>query len=141
MDYFSVKEAVLPFNKFPGCDVRLGPEMRSTGEVMGIDPNAGLAFAKSQAAAGASLPLSGGVFISINDADKPRFLPYAKDLLDMGFHLYATEGTHAFLKKNGLASAPLNKIKEGRPQRDRLRDQRADQAGYQHVQRPAWTSR
>ncbi len=113
--YFSVKEAVLPFNKFPGCEVRLGPEMRSTGEVMGIDPDAGLAFAKSQAAAGASLPQAGGVFISINDGDKPKFLPVAKQLIELGFHLYATEGTHRFLQRNEIPAAMLNKIKEGRP--------------------------
>ena len=113
--YYSVKEAVLPFNKFPGCEIRLGPEMRSTGEVMGIDPDPGIAFAKSQAAAGCALPLSGGVFISINDDDKPRFLPIAMKLVELGFHLYATEGTHKFLQKHGIAAAPLNKIKEGRP--------------------------
>lgn len=115
VEYFSVKEAVLPFNKFPGCEIRLGPEMRSTGEVMGIDPDAGLAFAKSQAAAGATLPTRGGVFISINDVDKPKFIPIARQLLEMGFHLYATDGTHRFLQKNGIAGAMLNKIKEGRP--------------------------
>jgi carbamoyl-phosphate synthase large subunit len=115
VSYYSVKEAVLPFNKFPGCEVRLGPEMRSTGEVMGIDPDPGLAFAKSQAAAGSALPLSGGVFISINDDDKPKFLPVAQKLVELGFHLYATEGTHRFLQKHGIAAAPLNKIKEGRP--------------------------
>ena len=115
VDYFSVKEAVLPFNKFPGCEIRLGPEMRSTGEVMGIDPNAGLAFAKSQSAAGAPLPLTGGVFISINEADKPKFIPIARKLGELGFHLYATEGTHRFLLKHEIASAKLNKIKEGRP--------------------------
>jgi carbamoyl-phosphate synthase large subunit len=113
--YFSVKEAVLPFNKFHGCEVRLGPEMRSTGEVMGIDFDAGLAFAKSQSAAGGALPLSGGVFISVNDADKPKFVPVAQRLAEVGFHLYATEGTHRFLQKHGIATALLNKIKEGRP--------------------------
>ncbi|MCX7018101.1 MAG: carbamoyl-phosphate synthase large subunit [bacterium] len=115
IDFYSVKEAVLPFNKFPGCDIRLGPEMRSTGEVMGIDPDAGLAFAKSQSAAGASLPLSGGVFISINDTDKPKFAPIATQFASMGFYFYCTGGTHKFLQKNEIASAPLNKIKEGRP--------------------------
>jgi carbamoyl-phosphate synthase large subunit len=113
--YYSAKEAVLPFNKFPGCEIRLGPEMRSTGEVMGIDPDPGLAFAKSQAAAGCALPLSGGVFISINDEDKPKFLPVAQKIVELGFHLYATEGTHRFLQRHGIAAAPLNKIKEGRP--------------------------
>jgi carbamoyl-phosphate synthase large subunit len=115
VSYCSVKEAVLPFDKFPGCLVRLGPEMRSTGEVMGIDMHAGLAFAKSQAAAGWPLPLSGGVFVSVNNADKPLFLPIIESLARMGFHLYATEGTHNFLKTHGIASALLNKIKEGRP--------------------------
>lgn len=115
VDYFSVKEAVLPFNKFRGCEVSLGPEMRSTGEVMGIDPDAGLAFAKAQAAAGGTLPMSGGVFVSINDADKLKFLPFARQLVEMGFHLYCTDGTQRFFQKNGIAAAALNKIKEGRP--------------------------
>jgi carbamoyl-phosphate synthase large subunit len=115
IDYYSVKEAVLPFNKFPGAEVRLGPEMRSTGEVMGIDPHPGIAFAKSQAAAGAALPLSGGVFISINDADKQKFVQIAERLQDLGFHLYCTDGTHRFLLKHGIASAQLNKVQEGRP--------------------------
>jgi carbamoyl-phosphate synthase large subunit len=115
VDFYSVKEAVLPFNKFPGAEVRLGPEMRSTGEVMGIDPHPGLAFAKSQAAAGSALPLSGGVFISINDADKEKFVSIAQRFLDLGFHLYCTDGTHRFLLKHGIASAQLNKVQEGRP--------------------------
>lgn len=115
VNYFAVKEAVLPFNKFPGCEVRLGPEMRSTGEVMGIDEDAGVAFAKSQAAAGSALPLTGGVFFSVRDEDKDKFLPVAKELSDFGFHLYASEGTHRFLWQNGIAAAMLNKIPEGRP--------------------------
>jgi carbamoyl-phosphate synthase large subunit len=113
--YFSVKEAVLPFHKFPGCEVRLGPEMRSTGEVMGIDPDAGLAFAKSQAGAGAGLPLDGGVFFSVNDRDKPLFLPAAQKLARMGYTLYCTEGTHRFLASEGIEAIRLNKVKEGRP--------------------------
>lgn len=115
IDYYSVKEAVLPFNKFMGSEVRLGPEMRSTGEVMGIDPNPGLAFAKSQAAAGNTLPLSGGVFISINDSDKPKFLPIAQRLEKIGFDLFCTEGTFHFLQENGIKAAQLCKIQEGRP--------------------------
>lgn len=115
VDFFSVKEAVLPFNKFLGSEVRLGPEMRSTGEVMGIDPNPGIAFAKSQAAAGNSLPLSGGVFISINESDKPKFLPIAQKLQKLGFDLFCTEGTHRFLLDNGIQSTQLCKIQEGRP--------------------------
>lgn len=113
--YFSVKEVVLPFARFPGCDIALGPEMRSTGEVMGIDPNYGLAFAKSQMAAYSLLPGSGGVFISINDKDKPRFLPIAKKLHQLGFKLYATRGTHNFLKEHDIPSTLVFKIKEGRP--------------------------
>jgi len=115
VDYFSVKEAVLPFNKFMGSEVRLGPEMRSTGEVMGIDPNPGLAFAKSQAAAGNILPMDGGVFISINDEDKPKFLPIAQKLAKMGFDLYCTDGTNRFLEENGIKATQLCKIQEGRP--------------------------
>ncbi len=113
--YFSVKEAVLPFHKFPGCEVRLGPEMRSTGEVMGIDPDAGMAFAKSQAGAGAGLPLEGGVFFSVNDRDKPLFLPAAHKLRALGYTLYCTEGTHRFLAAEGIEAIRLNKVKEGRP--------------------------
>ena len=115
VEYYSVKEAVLPFNKFAGSEVRLGPEMRSTGEVMGIDPNPGLAFAKSQMAAGNTLPLSGGVFISINDADKPAFLPVAEKLAALGFVLYCTDGTFRFLSENGIEAKQLCKIQEGRP--------------------------
>ncbi len=115
VDYFSVKEAVLPFNKFMGSEVRLGPEMRSTGEVMGIDPNPGLAFAKSQAAAGNTLPMSGGVFISINDDDKPAFLPIAQKLSKLGFEIFCTDGTFHFLEKNGIKASQLAKIQEGRP--------------------------
>jgi carbamoyl-phosphate synthase large subunit len=113
--YYSVKEAVLPFHKFPGCEVRLGPEMRSTGEVMGIDPDAGLAFAKSQAGAGAGLPLDGGVFFSVNDRDKPLFLTAAQKLAGMGYTLYCTEGTHRYLASEGIEAIRLNKVKEGRP--------------------------
>lgn len=115
VDYFSVKEAVLPFNKFQGAEVRLGPEMRSTGEVMGIDPHPGIAFAKSQAAAGAALPMEGGVFISINDNDKESFLPVARLLHDLGFQLYTTEGTGKFLEDNNIPVQQLCKIQEGRP--------------------------
>jgi len=113
--YYSVKEAVLPFAKFPDCRVALGPEMRSTGEVMGIDPDLGQAFAKSQAGAGMTLPLEGGVFISVNDADKPAFLPAARALAELGFTLYATEGTGEFLRRHGVASQRVYKVLEGRP--------------------------
>ncbi|MCX7016920.1 MAG: hypothetical protein NTW86_30905 [Candidatus Sumerlaeota bacterium] len=113
--YYCVKEAVLPFAKFPECRVVLGPEMRSTGEVMGIDFDLGQAFAKSQAGAGSALPLEGGVFISVNDHDKPAFLPVAEKLAEMGFHLYATQGTSRFLRDHGISSLMIFKVNEGRP--------------------------
>jgi carbamoyl-phosphate synthase large subunit len=111
----AVKEAVMPFNRFPGVDVILGPEMRSTGEVMGLDENFGRAFAKSQVGAGLKLPLSGTVFISVKDADKNLTLKPARELLDMGFELIATRGTAKFLEENGLPVTTVNKVLEGRP--------------------------
>jgi len=115
-DYYSVKEAVLPFAKFHGCDVELGPEMRSTGEVMGVDPDYAMAFAKSQIAAGGKLPTEGGVFISINRNDKEAFLPVVKRLHEMGgFRFYATSGTRDFYAKYGVNSKLVMKVKEGRP--------------------------
>ncbi len=113
--YYAVKEAVLPFQKFPGCTVVLGPEMRSTGEVMGIDPDYAMAFAKSQAAAGSTLPTSGTIFVSINDADKPLFLPVARQLVAEGFELVATSGTAMYLKENAIACREIFKISVGRP--------------------------
>ncbi|MFW5731038.1 MAG: ATP-grasp domain-containing protein, partial [Desulfonatronovibrionaceae bacterium] len=114
-DYYSVKEAVLPFNKYPGVDVLLGPEMRSTGEVMGIDHNLGLAFMKSQMGAGQMLPEQGSVFISVNDYDKPHCLEPAGTFARLGFEIAATRGTAAFLKENGIDSKVVNKVFEGRP--------------------------
>jgi carbamoyl-phosphate synthase large subunit len=90
-NYFSVKEAVFPFLKFPGCDTLLGPEMLSTGEVMGLSDDFGIAYAKSQIAAGNSLPISGNIFISVKDADKPKAVEIAKKLHQMGFKLLATK--------------------------------------------------
>jgi carbamoyl-phosphate synthase large subunit len=113
--YYSVKEAVLPFAKFPGCDIILGPEMRSTGEVMGIDTSYGLAFAKSQAAAYGRLPTTGAIFISINDQDKPKMLPIARRFRDLGFRLFATQGTSQYLRSNGVENDVLSKLSEGRP--------------------------
>ena len=98
VDYYSVKEAVLPFSRFPSADTLLGPEMRSTGEVMGIDKSFGLAFAKSQIAAGLSLPSSGKVFLSLADRDKPAGVKLAKSLVELGFELVATSGTAAYLR-------------------------------------------
>ena len=114
-DYVSVKEAVFPFSRFPGVDTILGPEMKSTGEVMGIDRNFGLAFGKSQLAAGQKIPLSGTVFISVKDADKPAVLPVAAGLFDLGFKIVATKATSKFLTEKGVTNEPVNKVREGRP--------------------------
>ena len=113
--HISVKEAVLPFARFPGVDTILGPEMRSTGEVMGLDTNFGRAFAKSQIGAGTRLPTAGMVFISVRDADKDLAPATARALLDMGFSLVATRGTARVLEAAGLAVATINKVREGRP--------------------------
>ncbi|HOG16873.1 MAG TPA: carbamoyl-phosphate synthase large subunit [Syntrophales bacterium] len=113
--HISVKEAVFPFNRFPNVDILLGPEMKSTGEVMGIDRSFGLAFAKSQMAAGFRLPLSGCVFISIQDEHKERMIPVARAFAAMGFEIVATAGTAAYLTKNGVAARKIRKVSEGRP--------------------------
>jgi len=113
--HISVKEAVFPFSRFPHVDVLLGPEMKSTGEVMGIDRSFGMAFAKSQMAAGFHLPLEGGVFISVNDAHKDKMVPVARAFHDMGFRIMATRGTAAHLERNGIPSEITHKVSEGRP--------------------------
>jgi carbamoyl-phosphate synthase large subunit len=113
--HISVKEAVLPFARFPGVDTILGPEMRSTGEVMGIDVNFGRAFAKSQIGAGTRLPTSGTVFISVREADKDLIEAPARALVEMGFSLIATRGTAKVLAAAGLQVAVVNKVLEGRP--------------------------
>ncbi|MEM6427433.1 MAG: carbamoyl-phosphate synthase large subunit, partial [Cyanobacteria bacterium P01_D01_bin.128] len=114
-NHLAVKEAVLPFDKFPGTDTLLGPEMRSTGEVMGIDQDFGRAFAKAELAANQKLPLKGTVFVSMNDRDKEAVVPIAKDFVDMGFKLVATAGTRKVLQAHGLAVALVLKVHEGRP--------------------------
>ena len=123
-DHVAVKEAVFPFARFPGVDTVLGPEMRSTGEVMGLDwrrpgegplPAFARAFAKSQMAGGVTLPAAGGVFISVKDADKPRIVEPARLLLERGFRILATGGTHAFLTDIGLEATQVRKVLEGRP--------------------------
>jgi len=113
--HVAVKEAVLPFLKFPGQDTILGPEMRSTGEVMGIDTTVSAAFAKAQLAAGTMLPQEGTVFVSVADRDKDAVLPVAKKLVELGFTLVATGGTQSFLNDNGVASTAVNKVYEGSP--------------------------
>jgi carbamoyl-phosphate synthase large subunit len=114
-EHISVKEAVFPFNRFPNVDVLLGPEMKSTGEVMGIDHSFGMAFAKSQMAAGFSLPLDGGVFISVNDLHKDKIVPVARSFQNMGFHIMATRGTAAHLERHGIKTETIFKVSEGRP--------------------------
>lgn len=111
----SVKEAVFPFVRFPGIDVILSPEMKSTGEVMGIDFTVGMAFLKSQIAAGNRLPRDGNVFLSVRDADKADVVPLAKGLVDLGFTIYATVGTSTVLRENGVNSRALFRISDGRP--------------------------
>jgi carbamoyl-phosphate synthase large subunit len=113
--YFSVKEAVFPFLKFPGVDTILGPEMKSTGEVMGVGETFAEAFVKSQLAAGVRLPASGKVFISVRNADKPRVVEIARTLRSLGFILYATRGTAACLSEQGIEVTAVNKVAEGRP--------------------------
>ncbi|MGE5573899.1 MAG: carbamoyl-phosphate synthase large subunit [Bacteroidota bacterium] len=113
--HVAVKEAVFPFIKFPGTDIVLGPEMRSTGEVMGIDESFGMAFAKAQMAAGAPLPLAGTVLITVADRDKQAIVPVAAALAELGFDLWATGGTAEFLRSRGLAARTVRKIREGEP--------------------------
>lgn len=113
--HISVKESVFPFNRFPGVDILLGPEMKSTGEVMGIDRSFGMAFAKSQMAAGFNLPTKGTVFISVHDRDKPKAVDVAKGFYDLGFKIIATKGTSDYLKDHGVPAERVFKIREGRP--------------------------
>ena len=113
--YYSVKEAVFPFIKFPGADTILGPEMKSTGEVMGVGETFAEAFLKSQMATGERLPSSGKVFLSVRDSDKPRVVEIARSLLNLGFTLLATRGTAAAITAAGLPVTPVNKVAEGRP--------------------------
>jgi carbamoyl-phosphate synthase large subunit len=113
--YWAVKESVFPFNRFHGQDILLSPEMRSTGEVMGLDADLGIAYAKSQIAAGAPLPLSGRVFISVSDAHKGQVPEIGKLFSGLGFELIATSGTAAVLEKAGLSVRRIFKLAEGRP--------------------------
>jgi carbamoyl-phosphate synthase large subunit len=113
--YYSVKEAVFPFIKFPGVDTILGPEMKSTGEVMGVGESFAEAFVKSQLAAGVKLPASGKVFISVRNSDKPKVVEIARTLAQLGLQLLATRGTAASLAEAGLVVTPVNKVMEGRP--------------------------
>ena len=113
--YISVKEVVLPFHKFPGSDIILGPEMKSTGEVMGISSDFSKSYAKSQIAASQNLPTRGNVFISVNDKDKNLIVPVAKELFELGLGVYSTSGTAKILKQNGINVTEVKKVYEGRP--------------------------
>ncbi|MBV9517426.1 MAG: carbamoyl-phosphate synthase large subunit, partial [Hyphomicrobiales bacterium] len=113
--HVGVKESVFPFARFPGVDVLLGPEMRSTGEVIGLDADFDAAFAKSQLGAGSKVPRSGTVFVSVRDADKPRIVPTVKLLHQLGFKILATGGTQRFLESEGVPAQRVNKVLEGRP--------------------------
>ena len=113
--YVAVKESVFPFNKLPGVDTVLGPEMRSTGEVMGIADSFGMAFAKAQTAADADLPLSGTLVVTVNDPDKPTALPIVRRFHEMGFRIVATDGTARYLKARGIPTETVLKVHEGRP--------------------------
>jgi carbamoyl-phosphate synthase large subunit len=125
--HLSVKEAVFPFAKFPGVDTLLGPEMKSTGEVMGIDEDFGMAFAKSQMAAGNPLPVSGQVFLSVKDKDKAGLIEVASGLEKAGFSIVATRGTADYLRKRGITVETVNKVTEGRPHIvDRITDMKID---------------
>ncbi|MGY6710718.1 MAG: carbamoyl-phosphate synthase large subunit [Rhizobiaceae bacterium] len=115
LGHIAVKEAVFPFARFPGVDTLLGPEMKSTGEVMGLDRDFALAFAKAQLGAGVDLPRSGTVFVSVRDEDKKGVLPAVQMLADIGFRVLATGGTQRFLAENGIAAEKANKVLEGRP--------------------------
>ncbi|MBI3504798.1 MAG: carbamoyl-phosphate synthase large subunit [Proteobacteria bacterium] len=115
LDHVAVKEAVFPFARFPGSDTLLGPEMKSTGEVMGIDADFGHAFAKAQMGASQKLPVTGTVFVSVRDADKKSIVAPARKLAALGFRIMATGGTAAFLQKSGLEVTLVNKVLEGRP--------------------------
>jgi len=113
--HVAVKEAVFPFARFPGVDIILGPEMRSTGEVMGLDTSFGRAFAKSQLGAGSKVPVEGVVFVSVKDQDKAAMIEPVKRLVGLGFTVVATGGTSDFLRKHGIEAVRVNKVLEGRP--------------------------
>jgi carbamoyl-phosphate synthase large subunit len=114
-DHVGVKEAVFPFARFPGVDTVLGPEMKSTGEVMGLDRSFDIAFAKSQLGGGSNVPRAGTVFVSVRDGDKPRILDAVKLLEKLGFKVLATGGTQRYLSQHGVTAEKVNKVLEGRP--------------------------
>jgi carbamoyl-phosphate synthase large subunit len=123
LGHVAVKEAIFPFARFPGVDLLLGPEMKSTGEVMGLDRRFGAAYAKSQLGVGNDLPATGTVFISVRDRDKPAMVELGRLLLEQGYRLIATDGTAAYLRRSGLEVEVINKVHQGRPHVvDRIKD-------------------
>jgi len=129
LDYIAVKEPVFPFARFPGTDPVLGPEMKSTGEVMGIDRDFDIAFAKALLGAGMRLPQGGTAFVSVKDADKENILPAVEKLVELGFRIIATGGTAAHLAAKGIPVETVNKVAQGRPHIvDRLLDGDVDLA-------------
>ena len=115
LNIYAIKEAVFPFNKFPEVDTILGPEMKSTGEAMGIDEDFGMAFAKSQISVGNDLPIKGSAFISVKDEDKEQICKYAKKLFEMGFKIFGTGRTADTLNKNSIKCEKINKVRQGSP--------------------------
>jgi len=115
INHFAIKEAVFPFKRFTGVDTILGPEMRSTGEVMGIDKDFGMAFAKSQIGSGSKIPTGGSVFVSVKDTDKDKILRPVSELISLGFEIYATDGTAEFFNKNNIKAEKINKVLQGSP--------------------------
>jgi carbamoyl-phosphate synthase large subunit len=115
IDHFAIKEAVFPFKRFTDVDTILGPEMRSTGEVMGIDKDFGMAFAKSQIGSGSKIPTNGSVFVSVKDGDKEKILRPVSELVSLGFEIYATDGTAEFFNKNNIKAEKINKVLQGSP--------------------------
>ncbi|MDA0999294.1 MAG: carbamoyl phosphate synthase large subunit, partial [bacterium] len=113
VSHYGVKEAVFPFKKFPGEDVLLGPEMKSTGEVMGLAPDFPAAFLKSQLGAGSEVPSGGRAFVSVRDEDKAAAVPVAQALVELGFEIVATDGTHRFLDSNGIPARKVHKVTDG----------------------------
>jgi carbamoyl-phosphate synthase large subunit len=115
LNHIAIKEAVFPFNRFPGVDTVLGPEMKSTGEVIGLDTDYALAFAKSQMGSGSKVPREGTVFVSVRDDDKPLIVEPMRHLENSGFKIVATAGTYRYLIDNGVSATKVNKVAEGRP--------------------------
>jgi carbamoyl-phosphate synthase large subunit len=114
-DFWAVKESVFPFVRFPGAPITLSPEMRSTGEVMGLDDDLGLAFAKTHMAVGPDLPRQGNIFLSVKDSDKALAVDIARRFAALGFTIYSTGGTRVVLENNGIQAKAVNKVNEGRP--------------------------